>query len=72
MPKDKEKTAPFSVRLPVSQIEIIEMLEARQILGSNKSAVARTLLQQAIDRLVETGYVQKHLDMLKALGKPKA
>ena len=67
--EDKEKTAPLSCRIPAVQNEMIEALKTRGLLGNNRSAVVRALLQRAIDSLVETEYVRKHQETLGLLKK---
>jgi Arc/MetJ-type ribon-helix-helix transcriptional regulator len=66
---DKENLIPRSYRLPASQVEMIESLAAKQIFGSNRSGIVRTLLDRAIKELVETDYVKKHLETVKLLKK---
>ena len=69
MADEKEKTEQRTYRLPVSQIEFIELLAARGILGATKSAVTRTLLGNAIQGLIKDEFVKKHLDTIALLKK---
>ncbi len=65
----EEKAEQRTYRLPVGQVEFIELLAARRILGSNRSAVVRALLGNAIKDLVENEFVKKHLETLELLKK---
>ena len=69
MAEEKEKTVQKSYRLPVGQVEFIELLAARQILGATRSAVVRTLLGTAIQDLIKNEFVKKHLETLELLRK---
>jgi len=54
------KTVPRSYRISREQSEFIQELVALQILGTNGSAVLRTLLNNAIKELVESEFVRKY------------
>lgn len=69
MAEEREKTDQRTYRLPMSQIEFIELLAKRGILGATKSAVARTLLGNAIQDLIKDEFVRKHLETLSLLKK---
>ena len=65
----KEKTAQKTYRLPVGDIELIEALAKKRMLGSTPSAVVRTLLAIGLKGLVESEYVKKHQETLELLKK---
>jgi hypothetical protein len=67
--EEKEKTEQKSYRLPVGQIEFIDLLAKRQILGSTGSAVVRTLLNNAIQELIKSEFVRKQLETIELLRK---
>jgi hypothetical protein len=64
---DKEKTVQKTYRLPSADVDMIELLADKQILGSNPSAVVRTIISNALKELIETEYVKKHQDTLERL-----
>jgi hypothetical protein len=66
MPKTKPKTGTY-IRLTPSQMQVIEGLAAKGILGTNDSEVIRALLDRAIRQLVETDYVRLHQAILDQL-----
>jgi hypothetical protein len=65
--EDKEKTIQKSVRLPVGDMETIELLAQNSMLGSNRSAVMRALISGALRQLAESEYVKKQKEALKLL-----
>jgi len=67
MAEKKEKTVQKTYRLPAGQVEFIDLLAKRQILGSNASIVVRTLLSNAIKELIEGEFVKKNAETLKLL-----
>jgi hypothetical protein len=67
--EETDKLIQRSYRLPESQVEMIEALAAKKVLGGNKSDVLRTLLDRAIKELIETEYVRKKADTMKRLKK---
>lgn len=67
MAEDKEKTIQKSVRLPVGDMETIELLAQNSMLGSNRSAVMRALISGALRQLAESEYVKKQKEALKLL-----
>lgn len=69
MAEIKEKTVQQSYRLPVEQVEFIDQLAGLQILGANRSAVMRTLLNNAIKDLVESEFVRKYRETNELLKK---
>lgn len=69
MAEAKEKTVPQSYRLPASQVDLINQITARGILGSNRSAVVRTLLGNALKDLIENEFVKKYLETVELLRK---
>jgi len=60
-----EKLVPQSFRLPAHQVAAIKALIASGALGSNRSAVARALLESAIQDLIKTDYVKKFQALVK-------
>lgn len=69
MAEEREKTLQKSYRLPAAQVEFIELLAAKQILGANSSAVMRALVSIAIKDLVDSEMVKKHLETIELLKK---
>lgn len=67
MAEQKEKTVQRSYRLPAADVEVIDLLAKKGILGANSSAVVRTLLSAAIKDLIEKEYPQKHEKTLEFL-----
>ena len=68
MAKDNdEKQIQKTYRLPASDVEFIELLVRRQIIGTTASAVVRNLLRRALDDLVEKEFIKKQLDAVKLL-----
>ena len=65
--EDKEKTVQKTVRLPVGDVETIELLARNSMLGSNPSAVMRALLSGALRQLAESEYVKKQKEALRLL-----
>ena len=59
MAEAKEKTVQRSYRLPVEDVQFIELLAAQGGMGSNKSAVVRQLLKMAIKEIVDSDYPKK-------------
>ena len=66
MPKTEPKTGTY-IRLTPTQIQVIEGLVAKGILGTNDSEVIRALLDRAIRQLVESDYVRLHQETLDRL-----
>ena len=64
---DREPTSQITVKLPDSQIELINLWKDSKMFGPTQSAVIRALLQRAIDGLVESEYARKHSEMLENL-----
>ena len=69
MAGEKEKTVQRTYRLPATDVELIDLLAAKGILGGNSSAIVRTLLSAALKDLVEKEYPQKHHATLEFLKK---
>jgi hypothetical protein len=67
--EQKEKTVKETYRLPAGDAQYIRWLADHNILGSNRSAVARALLGNAIQELVKSEYVKKYLDSVQLLTK---
>jgi hypothetical protein len=65
----KERLIPGSYRLPAGQVEFIEKLVKLQILGTDNSAVVRSLLAKAIDDLIQGEFVRKYLESKELLNK---
>ncbi len=63
------KTVPKSYRISKEQSEFIEELVALQIMGTNGSAVIRTLLDNAIRELTESEFVRKYKESRVLLKK---
>jgi len=66
MPKTKAKTGTY-IRLTPTQIQVIQGLVEKGILGTNDSEVIRALLDRAIRQLVESDYVRLHQETLDRL-----
>ena len=73
MAEDKEKTVQKTYRLPAGDVELVELLARKRILGSNPSAVVRALLSGALRQLVENDYVKKYGETIQRLkdGSPE-
>jgi hypothetical protein len=69
MDEKTERLVPKSYRLPAGLVEVIERLVELRVLGTNETAVVRTLLTNAIQDLTEKEFVRKHLDSLALLKK---
>ena len=69
MAEPKEKTEKETYRLPAGDVELIRSLAARNILGSNRSAVARVLLSNAIQEFTKSEYLKKYLEQAELLRK---
>ncbi len=67
--EEREDSTQCTFRLPTSQVEIIEALATRGVLGKNKSAVARHLIGNAIKELIENDFVKKYLETVQLLKK---
>ena len=67
MDEKKERQVPRSYRLPEGLVEFIERLVTLRVLGTNESAVVRTLLSRAIQELAEKEFVRKHLESVELL-----
>ena len=67
MGEGTERQVPKSYRLPAGLVEVIEKLVALRVLGTNESAVVRTLLTNAIQDLTDKEFVRKHLESLELL-----
>jgi len=63
----KDTLVAKTYRIPVYEVEFIESLADKKLLGVNNSDVVRTLLDRAIKELIETEYVRKHLETMKLL-----
>jgi hypothetical protein len=59
----------FSCRLEAEQVNFINDLVNRRVLGSKKSAVARALLNYAMQDMAKTDFIQKYLAMRNAARK---
>jgi hypothetical protein len=55
------------VRLTPVQLEVIQGLVDKGILGTNESEVLRALLDRAIQDLIKTDYVRLHQETLRRL-----
>lgn len=66
-PEGKERTDQKSVSLPTSDWEMIELLAKNGMIGSNRSAVVRSLVQAGLKGLVESEYVKKQIETMKLL-----
>ena len=71
MAEQKEKTLQRTYRLPVEDVEFIELLAGEGGVGSNKSAVVRQLLKMAIKEVVDSDYPKKRSALVEWL-KTKA
>lgn len=71
MAEEKEKTVQKTYRLPVEDVEFIELLVGQGGMGSNKSAVVRQLLKIAIKELVDSDYPKKRDAMVEWLKTKK-
>lgn len=69
MAEAKEKTVKETYRLPAGDVELIRALAERNILGSNRSAVARVLLGNAIQEFTKSEYLKKYLEQAELLKK---
>lgn len=67
MADGKDTLVAKTYRIPVYEVEFIESLADKKLLGVNNSDVVRTLLDRAIKELIETEYVRKHLETMKLL-----
>lgn len=67
--RDTEKTVQESYRLPAGLVDYLEELTKLQVLGTTRTAVARTLLNKAIDQLDTTQFVKNHLESRELLKK---
>jgi hypothetical protein len=65
----QEKTVKETYRLPAGLVDYIADLTKLHVLGTNRSAVVRTLLNKAIDQLDTVEYVKKHLESRELLKK---
>lgn len=59
----------FPCRLEAEQIAFIKDLAKRRVLGHNKSAVMRALLNYAMQDMAKTEFIQKYRQMRDALRK---
>jgi hypothetical protein len=59
----------FQCRLEPEQIEFIDDLARRRILGSKKSAVLRALISYAMQHMAETEFIQKYKAMRESARK---
>jgi Arc/MetJ-type ribon-helix-helix transcriptional regulator len=64
---DKDTLVQKTYKLPPYEVEFIESLARKKLLGANNSDVVRTLLDRAIKELIETEYVRKHLEAMELL-----
>ena len=69
--ENKENLIPKTFRIEPSDAEFITGLCKRKILGNSESAVVRALLRRAIDNLIETDFISKHIETHKMLIKKK-
>jgi hypothetical protein len=69
MDEKTERLVPKSYRLPAGLVEVIERLVVLKVLGTNETAVVRTLLTNAPQELTDKEFVRKHLDGLALLKK---
>ena len=69
MAAEKENGVQRTYRLPAADVELIELLAEKGILGANPTAVVRALLSAALKDLVEKEYPQKHHATLEFLKK---
>lgn len=69
MGEKTERQIPKSYRLPAGLVETIEKLVALRVLGTNESAVVRTLLANAIQDLTDKEFIKKHLEGTELLKK---
>ena len=60
-------TSQVTVRLPNETLEFIEQLSRHQILGKDRTAVLRALIDRAIDDLIKTDYIRNTLETRRAL-----
>lgn len=67
MAEDKEKTVQKTVRLPVGDVEMIELLAKNGMLGSSPSGVMRALISGSLRQLAESEYVKKQKEALRIL-----
>lgn len=65
----KDNLVAQSLRLEVEQVEFIELLAKRRVLGRNKSAVVRALLNNAIQDLVNRDSINKYMEAKEHLRK---
>lgn len=69
MDEKQERLVAKSYRLPAGLVEFIERLVALRVLGTNESAVVRTLLSNAVQDLADKEFIRKHLASLEMLKK---
>ena len=70
MPDEKgDNLVPFSCRLEAEQIDFINDMAKRRVLGHNRRAVLRGLLNYAMQDIVKTDFIQKYLAARAALKK---
>lgn len=69
---DREKMLSQTYRLPSGVVDFIEKLVAKQMLGQNKSAVVRHLLERSIREIIDTEFVRKHEDTMQILSSDNA
>jgi len=71
VPDQKENLVKCNFRIEAGQVAFIEKLAKLKVLGSNDSAVVRSLLGRAIDSLVQGDFITKYLDQNERLDKLK-